>query len=170
MQLLAKVESAVDGCLQRLQQSAQPLRVEAVGFDCFVMNLMGVDGRARPVTPLFTYGDCHPGTAACAAALRRELAADGELENTHQRTGTTVHSSYAPAQMMRLAKEEPAVLQRVELWQTFVSWMLGQWTGITDLLLCMPPAPMVNRKKRCVGQVASLAARAMCEQGRARWR
>ena len=45
--------------------------------------------------------------------------------------------AYAPAQLLRLAAEEPELLTQVARWQTLASYLLSRWRG-------QPSAPISN--------------------------
>jgi len=60
------------------------------------------------VTEVYTYADQHPGTVEHASKLRSELR--DHLKEYYQLTGVPIHTAYAPAQISRLAKEEPVGL------------------------------------------------------------
>jgi hypothetical protein len=110
--LAAAVDKAIDRCLAFLRLRNLAKFIVAVGFDCFVMNWVGVDAAGEAVTPVYTYADRHPGTPLAAAELRKELDDAGLLEATYKRCGVPIHPSYAPAQMRRLMKEEPETFAR----------------------------------------------------------
>ncbi len=127
--LVAGVEAAVTQCLERLR--ASPLRdqvhIQALAWASFAMCWLGVDAQGTPVTPLLTYADTRSGQAA--QALRQELAQEGQLESTYQRTGVPVHNAYAPAQLHHLGRTQPDLLARVAHWQTGAAHLLARWTG-----------------------------------------
>ena len=122
-----QVERAVDGCLERLRGLGLAHRIQGVGWANFAMSWLGVDEAGQPVTPAFTYADTRSGPAT--DELRAELQAEGLLEALHQETGAPIHSAYAPAQLRRLAQEEPTLLDRVHRWQTLPSHLLARWRG-----------------------------------------
>ena len=114
--LVHRVNDAVEASLAQLESTR--LRVVAVGFSCFVMNLVGVDSQGNAVTPLLSYSHCGDEVGAHVERLRSRLAASGELHDTAQRTGAPLHASYAPAQLSWLAEAHPGMLERVAKWQT----------------------------------------------------
>ncbi len=121
------IEEVVGGCLARLRSRGREFRFIGVAWTSFAMSLLGVDHAGRPVTPVYTYADARSGPYA--DALRRELEAEGVLAETCRRTGTPVHTAYAPPQLLRLAAEEPDRLAQVACWQTIASHLLGRWQG-----------------------------------------
>lgn len=122
-----QVERAVDGCLERLRGRGLAQRIQGVGWANFAMSWLAVDEAGRPLTPAFTYADTRSGPAT--DELRAELQAAGLLDILHQETGAPIHSAYAPAQLRRLAQEDPALLKRVHRWQTLPSHLLACWQG-----------------------------------------
>ena len=125
--LVHLTEEAVGGCLSRLRGRRREYRFIGVAWTSFSMSLLGVDRDGLPVTPVYTYADARSGPYA--DALRRELETEGALADTYKRTGTPVHTAYAPPQLLRLAAEEPDRLAQVACWQTIASHLLGRWQG-----------------------------------------
>jgi len=123
------VNSAVDECLGFLREAALASLVRSVGFTGFVMNFFGTDGEGHAVTPVYTYADQHATTWDHVRDLKMELARDGILEKVCQETGAPLHPCYAPAQLRRLAREEPALLAKVKKWQTLSSFITARWMG-----------------------------------------
>ena len=120
-------EEVVGGCLSRLRGRPREYHFIGVAWTSFAMSLLGVDRAGLPVTPVYTYADARSGPYA--DALRRGLEAEGVLADTSRRTGTPVHTAYAPPQLLRLAAEEPDRLAQVACWQTIASHLLGRWQG-----------------------------------------
>ncbi|MCB0116777.1 MAG: hypothetical protein KDD84_21915, partial [Caldilineaceae bacterium] len=119
-------ERTLDVCLQRLRAERSG-QIVGVGWASFAMSWLGVDGSGKPVTPVYTYAD--PLSGDYARRLRDDLDGAGKLLDTYQRTGTPIHTAYAPAQLLRLAAEDAARLARVVTWQTLSAHLLAQWTG-----------------------------------------
>jgi gluconokinase len=118
--LCEAAEEVMSLCLDACGASA---RVQCVAISCFAMNLVGVDGEGRAVTPLLSY-----------AAQRREVAAlSASLGALPQRralerlTGTIwSHPSYAAAQLLALPPDAAA---RAEAFTTLASLLLARWTA-----------------------------------------
>lgn len=93
-----------------------------------------------PVTPVLTYADRHAGTGRYVARLRGFLqqqqqtpktkkagsnsGGSGGVDPIYEATGAPTHTAYAPAQLWRLAEEEP-----VGGWAGWGMWGLGCWVG-----------------------------------------
>ncbi|MBX3050390.1 MAG: gluconokinase [Caldilineaceae bacterium] len=129
IELLAdRTEEAIDECLTYYRETAAgigPLAV--VGWTAFAMSWLGVNGAGAPVTPVYTYADATSGPYA--DQLRADLAEAGRLAELHQQTGTPIHVAYAPAQLLRLAAEEPERLAKVARFQTASAHLLARWSG-----------------------------------------
>ena len=120
-------EQVISECLENVRRLQGGHRFIAVAWTSFAMSWLGVDRGGRPVTPVYTYADTRSGTHA--ENLRRELEQKGALACTCQRTGTPIHTAYAPAQLLRLAAEEPERLAQVVSWRTLASHLLARWGG-----------------------------------------
>jgi gluconokinase len=119
-------ERTLDVCLARLRAERNG-QIVGVGWASFAMSWLGVDSRGKPVTPVYTYAD--PLSGDYARSLRKDLDAANKLMSTYQRTGTPIHTAYAPAQLLRLAAEDSGRLARVVTWQTLSAHLLAGWTG-----------------------------------------
>ena len=120
-------EQVVSGCLARVRQLTGSASFIAAAWTSFAMSWLGVDSAGLPITPVYTYSDALSGSYA--DGLRRELLQQGNLEDTWQRTGTPIHTAYAPAQLLRLAAEEPDLCSKVACWQTLAASILARWSG-----------------------------------------
>lgn len=128
--------------------------VVTVGFACFGMNLVGVDVDGHPCTPVFTYANSSPGSVDITNRLRESLERAGDagthgLEETRQRTGTPIHGSYAPVQLLQwLIKrsneegeekesrsDESKPRAKVKTWMTLPSLIAARWC-------CLSSAPV----------------------------
>jgi gluconokinase len=120
-------ETTLDACLQKYRKLDNPGEIVGVGWASFAMSWLGVDSKGEAVTPVFTYADTRSGGQA--RRLRDQLRAQDQLGQTYLRTGTPIHSAYAPAQLLYLAEEDPDQLARVAKWQTACAHLLACWTG-----------------------------------------
>ena len=125
--LTNQTEEVISGCLARVRQLTANANIIAVSWTSFAMSWLGVDSDGRQVTPVYTYSDARSGPYA--DSLREELLQEGNLEDTWQRTGTPIHTAYAPAQLLRLAAEEPELVSKVSCWQTLSASLLARWRG-----------------------------------------
>ena len=120
-------EEVISDCLARVRKVTSNARFIAAAWTSFAMSWLGVDSTGQPVTPVYTYSDALSGRYA--DRLRKEMAQQGSLEDTWQRTGTPIHTAYAPAQLLRLSAEEPGLVKRVECWQTLAASLFARWRG-----------------------------------------
>jgi gluconokinase len=85
--------------------------IVGVGVSSFWHGLVGVDGGARAVTPVFLWGDTRSSDAS------ERLRARVDAEAVRQRTGCPIHSSYWPAKLAWLREVRP------ELWRGSTRWV-----------------------------------------------
>lgn len=96
---------------------------EAVGCSCFGHSLVALDGQGRPLTPILGWRDTR--SAAAADWLSRRL--DGAA--IHARTGCHLHTSYWPAKLAWLAKEEPETFRSTKRFAGFCDYLYSQLLG-----------------------------------------
>ena len=128
--LAALTEEVITGCLKRVRSLGSDFQFIASAWTSFAMSWLGLDAAGNPVTPVYTYADARSGPYA--DMLRSELARQNGLQETWQRTGTPVHTAYAPAQLLRLAAEEPALMTTVARWQTLAAYLFSRWRGLVS--------------------------------------
>jgi len=109
----ARLLEAVAACLDTVHANAPAGPIDGVGVATFWHGLLGFDGVARAVTPLYTWADTR---SASEAELMRAALDDEAL---HARTGCHLHSSYWPAKLRWLARERPDEIRRVARWGSF---------------------------------------------------
>jgi gluconokinase len=121
-----KTEGVVTRCLSWCQAHGYT-SVRALGIDSFALSLLGVDSSGAECTPCYTYADARPDEYA--QRLRLQLGEDGQAQ-AYERTGTVLHSSYAPAQYLRICAEEPAqLLGQVRQWRTLGCHIVARLSG-----------------------------------------
>ena len=126
--LRARTEEVIDECLARYREGAAGIGpIAVVGWTGFAMSWLGVDAGGKPLTPVYTYADASSGVYA--DKLRADLNAAGTLDAIYQQSGTPIHVAYAPAQLLRLAAEEPERLASVAHFQTASAHLLACWSG-----------------------------------------
>lgn len=104
---------------------------DAVGASCFWHSLVPVDARGRALGPVQTWRDLRAVDAAEELARRVDPAA------VHARTGCPVHSSFWPAKLLRLRREEPDVWGRAARFLSFPDYVYGRLVGSTRTSLSM---------------------------------
>jgi gluconokinase len=168
--LLQIVWAGIDAVLEE----AGPLEKEMVGVAActFVGNIMGIDRKARPLTPIFTYAD----TRAEEQVPRLRIEFDEAA--VHARTGCHFHSSYLPARFRWLEGTRPELVRRVARWvslgeylalklfgQTSVSYSTASWTGLLDRHRLVWDAPLLAALPADASQLSPLADISRPQQG-----
>jgi gluconokinase len=97
--------------------------VDAVGTSCFGHSLIALDRAGRPLTPILTWRDTR--SADAADWLLRRL--DGKM--VHARTGCQIHTSYWPAKLAWLAREQPEVFHSGQRFVSFCDYLYEQLLG-----------------------------------------
>jgi gluconokinase len=105
-ELLDLVIRAIDGALER----AGDARVSGTAMSTFWHSVIGLDRDGRPTTPVLYWADRR------AASAARELRERLDEAAIHRRTGCVLHSSYWPAKLLWLSRENPEVFARTERW------------------------------------------------------
>jgi gluconokinase len=109
--LLDLVDQALDAVVDRAGSLLTD--VVAGGVSCFFHSIVGLDADGRPVTSVLSWADR---TSADEAAALRERIDPGLA---HQVSGVPIHSSYWPARVLHLRREEPGI---------------ARWAGFPELL------------------------------------
>jgi gluconokinase len=128
VELLEAVAGCVDAVTEHARRDGE---IVGVGVTTFWHGLLGFDAGGHPATPIYMWADSR--AAREAAALRKTL----DEAALHARTGCHLHSSYWPARLRWLAREQPAVVQRVARWGSFGEYLELQLFGETATTLSM---------------------------------
>lgn len=96
---------------------------DAVGGSCFGHSLLAVDEHGKPLTPILGWRDTR--SANAADWLTRRL--DGPA--VHARTGCQIHTSYWPAKLAWLAREEPDVFRGAHRFVSFCDLVYAELLG-----------------------------------------
>ncbi len=97
--------------------------IAAVGGSCFWHSLIGIDDRARPVTPIITWAD-----SRCrddAARLRAQL----NERTVHARTGCMLRPSFWPAKLAHLRRTAPKIWKKARWWLSPADWLWLRLSG-----------------------------------------
>ncbi|KAF4032747.1 FGGY family of carbohydrate kinases C-terminal domain [Phytophthora infestans] len=136
--IAASVEKTLDQTIDFLRATNLAQELVGVGFSTFAMNVLGIDTKRRVVTPVYTYAGRRKSAGEWAKEIRTRLSARGELDETHNRTGTVIHPAYAPTTFLRLYEEEPEMVERVAKWQSISGYLIGKWTTAAQQYGCLP--------------------------------
>lgn len=109
-ELIVHAARCVDAVAERADRAG--IRFAAVGATTFWHSMVGTGADGRAVTPLYTWADTRAESAV--ATLREQL----EPSAYHARTGCALHSSYYPARLAWLAREQPDLFRRAERWMS----------------------------------------------------
>ena len=118
-------------CLQRtlrarrLSPSLRKIPIVAAGASAFWHSLLGLDRKARPLTPVFTWADSR--CTADAARLREEF----DEEEIHALTGCMLRASFWPAKLRWLRRTDPRLFRRVVRWVSPAEWIFKELFGAT---------------------------------------
>jgi gluconokinase len=110
---------------RRLSPSLRKVPIAAVGASAFWHSLLGLDGEARPLTPVFTWADSR--CTADAARLREKF----NEKEIHGQTGCMLRASFWPAKLRWLRRTEPRLFQRVVRWVSPAEWIFEELFGAT---------------------------------------
>lgn len=137
--------------------------IVAVACCTFASNIMGVDPKGRPLTPVFTYADTR------AENEVEWLRAEFDESAVHDRTGCHFHSSYLPARLRWLSRIQPDLFRRVARWlsigeymalrffgEASASYSLASWSGLLDRHRLVWDAPLMEKLPVDIGQLAPL--------------
>jgi gluconokinase len=139
--LLAVVTQTIDDALAAAGPLAE--QIGAIAIDTFWHGLLGVDAQGEPLTPLITWEDTRPYTAA------RQLRGELDEEAIHARTGARLHASYWPAKLRWLATEQADTFARVAQWLSFGEYLHRKLLGHSVCSLSMASATgMLNAQKQ----------------------
>jgi len=97
--------------------------VDAVGADCFGHSLLALDVHGNPVTPILGWRDTRSADAANWLSRRLDSSA------VHARTGCRIHTSYWPAKLVWLAREEPDVFRSAHRFVSFCEYLYARLLG-----------------------------------------
>jgi len=126
------LQRAVRACLRETFRSSRS--IVAVGGSAFWHGLLGLDRKALPLTPVFTWGD-----ARCTTDATR-LRAEFDEEQIHAETGCRLRASYWPAKLRWLRRRDRALFRRVKRWVSPADWIFAQIFGTTGTSSSMASA------------------------------
>ena len=134
--VLHAVESAIDCVLKKVALLGDEMagEIAAVGMDSMAMTIMPLDDGGRPLGPFYTYADSR---ARDEVAQLRELV---DEDSVHQRTGCHQHTSYMPAQMLWLAKNQPELVRQARLWVDVGTYCHRRWFARDDIPMSIAAA------------------------------
>ena len=129
----------VCACVDRVLDQPRRPQVVGVATSTFWHSLLGLDGHARPRTPLYLWLDARSRQAA--AELRRRL----DERAVHARTGCVLHWSYWPAKLTWLRGTRPEVAR----WVSFGEFLLERLTGERGVSVSMASGTGLLNQHTC---------------------
>jgi gluconokinase len=137
-QLVDLVVAAIDEILRSLNRP-----IAAVACDTFWHSLLGVDAQGAPLTPILTWADTRSTDAA------RDLRSMLDERAVHARTGAVLYSSYFPAKLLWLSRDQPDVFRRVAYWISFGEYLYLRLFGERRVSISMASGTGIFDQNRC---------------------
>jgi len=147
-------------CIDQTVAEAAPFAREIKGVvSCtFVGNLMGIDEKGRPLTPLVTYADTRSDDEA--ERLRSRL----DEVQVHNRTGCRLHPSYWPSLLLWFAKNKPDLFGKVRQWISLGAYLQGKLFGQRSMTFSVASWTGLLNRHRLVWDEGLLAHLPITEQ------
>lgn len=99
------------------------LAVAAVSCCTFWHNVLGVDERGVPCTPLLSWNDTRP------ESILPELTQKLDAKEFTRRSGCPMHASYLPAKIAWLHRAQPEAAKQARSWMSIGEYLLERITG-----------------------------------------
>jgi gluconokinase len=106
-----------------LEEATGDAGYDAAGSSSFGHSLLPLDDAGRPLTPILGWRDSRSADAADQLLGRLDNAA------VHARTGCQIHTSYWPAKLAWLAREEQEVFRTARRFVSFCDYLYAQLLG-----------------------------------------
>ncbi len=139
--------------------------IVSVASCSFWHSLMGIDENGKPTTPVYGWADNR--SRSYVDVLRKRF----DETETHNRIGARFHSSFWPAKMLWLRKEQPDIWARTAKWLSFGDYValklfgkaissvsMASGTGVFDIRTCEWDAELLSYlklKKISLPEIAS---------------
>lgn len=112
---------ALESCLDETLKKCDGKPIIAFGMATFAGNLLAVDERNQPLTPLYTYADTR--SQAHVPALMEHVSEP----TIHHLTGCRLHSAYHPARWCWLRAKTPQIFHQAHAWLDFATYCYRTW-------------------------------------------
>lgn len=106
--------------------------IAAVGCSSFWHSMLGLDISQQPCTALYMWIDNR--SKADAHQLREDPDLSATMRNE---TGCRPHSSYWPAKLSWLRRNDPTLIDKVRHWVSFTDYLMYRLTGELTTSICM---------------------------------
>lgn len=111
----------IDAIMEAMGKDANDIK--AVGFDTFWHNMMGIDMRGKPTTPLINWADTRP--RIVIDDLRKRI----DPEEAHRLTGCVLHPCYLPAKLLWIHKYNKEDFRRTTTWLSIGEYLYHVFFG-----------------------------------------
>ena len=118
--------------------------IEYVASCAFWHSLVGVDRNGKPTTKVLSWSYTRGGEYA--AVLKKRFD-EGEI---HDRTGAHFHSSYWPAKLLCIRREDPQAFARTSLWLSFSDLVALRLFGVAATSVSMASGTGIFNIRTCV--------------------
>jgi len=117
--------------------------IAAIAISAFWHSLLGIDSKRLPTTPVLTWADTR------ATRFAKTLRKDFNEREIHLRTGCRFHSSYWPAKILWLRKEQTEAFRRTEKWIGFAEYLCLRLFGETSVSTSIASATGLMNQRTC---------------------
>lgn len=138
---LRQVVAAIDELLRH--PIARKGQIEFVAQAAFWHSLMGVDSKGKPTTKVLSWADRR--SRNYTPLLRKRF----DERDVHNRTGARFHSSFWPAKLLWLKKEQPAAFRRSDVWLSFSDFVALRLFGVAATSVSMASGTGILDLRRC---------------------
>jgi gluconokinase len=151
--------AAVACSRETLRKFRSNRRIVAVSGSAFWHGLVGLDRKARPITPVFTWADSR--CSADAEVLRHEF----NERKTFSETGCMLRASYWPAKLRWLWRTNRPLFRKVHRWVSPADWIFAKSFGAAGTSHSMASATgLYNLRTKSWHSELCRACRIDCEQ------
>ena len=119
---------------RRSTTALRKIPMAAIAGSAFWHSLLGLDGKGRPLTPVFTWADSR--CAPDAARLREQF----DEEEIQAQTGCMLRASFWPAKLRWLRRTNRRLFRQVTRWVSPAEWIFEQLFSVTGLSYSMASA------------------------------
>jgi gluconokinase len=131
----------IDRVMKEIGRHAEA--IQGVGLDTFWHNMLGIDVRGRPTTPVISWADTRP--RRVIPSLRARLDAD----DAHARTGCVLHPSYLPAKLLWLYETDRAAFDATVTWMSIGEYLYFVLFGTALCAVSMASGTGLFRQNSC---------------------
>jgi len=137
--VLRRIEDAIERVLAKTKQP-----ISTVVMCSFWHGLVGVDERVKATTPVLTWADRR--SREYTPILQERF----DEKETHNRTGAHFHSSFWPAKLLWLRREQPDVWDRTSQWLSLSDVIANRLFGENVTSISMASGSGIFDQRKCV--------------------